>query len=402
AAASPTRDFPPRSGDDHYVLYTGGTTGRPKGVVWRQEDIFFAALGGGNPGGAPIATPEEIGPGAQRNRAQRIGAFLPPGDPGPEQFVALALGPLMHASGQWSVFGALLGGGAAVLYDAGPMDYDRVLRLIEREHVVALNVVGDTNARPLVETLEAAPRAYDTSSLRLLGSGGAILSRDVKERLLRAIPSVLAIVEGMGSSEVPAQAVAVTTRDDTPRPTLSFAPKAETAVFDDELRAIAAGSGEVGRLATRGRLPLRYHNDAEKTARTFVEVDGVRWSLPGDMATIDADGSIRVLGRGSLCINTGGEKVYPEEVEAVLKAHPQVADAIVVGAPDARYGERVVAVVAPRTAADAPTLDALRAHCRDRLAGYKAPQAIVVVDAVRRSPAGKADYPWAKTLASSS
>src|SRR5262249_30226355 len=148
------------------------------------------------------------------------------------------------------------------------------------------------------------------------GSGGSILSRDVKERLLRALPSVLAIVEGMGSSEVPAQAVAVTTRDATPLPTLTFAAKAETAVVDESLRPVAAGSGVVGRLATRGRLPLGYHNDADKTARTFVEIDGVRWSLPGDMATVDADGTIRVLGRGSLCINTGGEKVYPEEVEA--------------------------------------------------------------------------------------
>jgi acyl-CoA synthetase (AMP-forming)/AMP-acid ligase II len=383
------------------VLYTGGTTGMPKGVVWRQEDIFFAALGGGNPGRAPIATPEEIGPIARDNRAQRVGPFLPAGDPGPEQFVAIALGPLMHASGQWSAFGALLGGGTAVLYD-GHVDYARVWSLIEHERVVALNVVGDTNARPLVELLEANPGAYDTSSLRLLGSGGSILSRDVKERLLAAVPTLLAIVEGMGSSEVPAQAVAVTTRNGAPPLSLAFPPRAETAVLDDDLRPITPGSGTVGRLATRGRLPLRYHNDDAKTAQTFVEVDGVRWSLPGDMATVDADGTIRVLGRGSLSINTGGEKVYPEEVEAVVKDHAKVGDCVVVGAPDERFGERVVAVVAAIDPKDPPTLDELHAHCRARLAGYKAPRQLVVVDGVRRSPAGKADYPWARSVASAS
>jgi acyl-CoA synthetase (AMP-forming)/AMP-acid ligase II len=194
---------------------------------------------------------------------------------------------------------------------------------------------------------------------------------------------------------VPAQAVAVTTRDGALPATLAFAPKAGTEVFDDALVPIVPGSGAVGRLATRGRLPLGYHNDAEKTASTFVEIDGVRWSFPGDMATIDGDGTIRVLGRGSLCINSGGEKVYPEEVEAVLKSHAAVADAVVVGQPDERFGERVVAVVAALDPAKPPTLEALRAHCRERLAGYKAPRAVVLVALVRRSPAGKADYEWA-------
>src|SRR5581483_2625785 len=173
-AASAARDFPARSGDDHYVLYTGGTTGMPKGVVWRQEDIFFAALGGGNPGGAPITAPEQIAAGARDNRAQRVGPFLPPGDPGPDQYVAFAFGPLMHASGQWSAFGALFGGGTTVLYDLPHMDYARVARLLEAERVVALNVVGDTSARPLLDVLESAPPgSYDMGALRLLGSGGS-------------------------------------------------------------------------------------------------------------------------------------------------------------------------------------------------------------------------------------
>jgi 3-oxocholest-4-en-26-oate---CoA ligase len=170
-------------------------------------------------------------------------------------------------------------------------------------------------------------------------------------------------------------------------------------VFDDDLQPVAPGSGTVGRLATRGRLPIGYHHDADKTARTFVNIDGVRWSLPGDMATVDADGTIRVLGRGSMCINTGGEKVYPEEVEAVLKAHPDVADAVVVGLPDERFGHAVAAVIAPVSATSAPTLDDLRAHCRDRLAGYKAPRSLTIVGEVRRSASGKADYEWARTAA---
>jgi 3-oxocholest-4-en-26-oate---CoA ligase len=280
------------------------------------------------------------------------------------------------------------------------MDHERVLQLIERERIVALNIVGDTSARPMLDVVGSQPDKYDTSSLRLLGSGGSILSRDVKERLLDAFPNVLAIVEGMGSSEVPAQAVSVTTRDGAPpTATLAFAPKAETTVFDDNLVAITPGSGVVGRLATRGRLPLGYHNDAEKTERTFVTVDGVRWSLPGDMATIDADGTIRVLGRGSLCINTGGEKVYPEEVEAVLKAHPAIADAVVVGVPDERFGQAVAAGIAPLDGATPPSLDDLRAYCRDQLAGYKAPRHLAIVDEVPRSPSGKADYTWARDVA---
>jgi acyl-CoA synthetase (AMP-forming)/AMP-acid ligase II len=391
--------FPVRSADDHYVLYTGGTTGRPKGVVWRHEDIFFATMGGGNPGGPPITRAEEIGPNAIVNRAQRAAPFLPPDHPGPERFVSLALGPLIHASGQWSAIGTLLGGGTAVLYDRAHMDMEHVLSLVEREHVVALNLVGDASARPLLDTLAETPERFDTSSLLLVGSGGSILSADVKERLLETLPSVLAIVDGIGSSEVPAQAVAVTTRaGDRPRP-LRFAPKAETMVVDDHLRPVAAGAGAVGRLATRGRLPIGYHNDPEKTAATFVEIDGVRWTLPGDMATVEADGSIRLLGRGSQCINTGGEKVYPEEVEAVVKAAPGVADAVVVGAPDPRWGETVVAVVQPRAGAE-PTLEEIDRACRGHLAGYKVPRRLVVVDEVRRSPAGKPDYSWAREVAS--
>ncbi|MDQ1461742.1 MAG: 3-oxocholest-4-en-26-oate---CoA ligase, partial [Actinomycetota bacterium] len=308
-AASAVRVLGPRSADDRYVLYTGGTTGMPKGVIWRSEDIFFGAMGGGNPGGPAIARPEDIVISVIDNPAQRLKPFLAEGDRGPAQFVSLALGPLMHASGQWSAIGTLLGGGKVVLYDRPHVDMEHVLDLISREGVNAVNLVGDASARPLLSTLAEHPQRWDLSSLRLLGSGGSILSGDAKAALMIAIPSVLAIVEGIGSSESPAQAVAVTTRAGVVAPSrsLTFAAKAETIVVDDDLRPVARGSGLVGRLATRGRVPLGYYKDPDRTARTFVEIDGDRWSLPGDMATIDADGTVHLLGRGSMCINTGGE-----------------------------------------------------------------------------------------------
>ena len=399
AAGSPARDFAPRSADDLYVLYTGGTTGMPKGVVWRHEDIFFAAVGGGNPGGPPIERPDELREKILTNPNQRLAPFLAPGDPGPGEFVTMSLGPLVHASGQWGAFGTLLGGGRLILYPERHMDMARVLELVERERIGMLTLVGDASARPLLDAVEADGGAHDTSSLLLLGSGGSILSGDVKDRLLAALSSVQAILEAIGSSESPAQAVALATRDAPARASLTFAPKAETMVVDDALTPIAPGSGQAGRLATTGRVPVGYHNDPERSARTFVEIDGRRWALPGDMATVDADGTIHLLGRGSMCINTGGEKVYPEEVEAVLKTHPSVADAVVVGVRDERWGERVVAVVAPVSAGAELGLEDVGAHCRGRLAGYKVPRAVCVVDEVRRNPAGKPDYRWALEIA---
>jgi acyl-CoA synthetase (AMP-forming)/AMP-acid ligase II len=262
-----------------------------------------------------------------------------------------------------------------------------------------LALVGDATGRPLLDHLTAHPGATDTSSLRLLGSGGSILSGEVKDGLLDALPSVAVVLEAIGSSESPSQAVAITKQGGPPSRSLTFAPKAETMVVDDELVPLPPGSGLVGRLATRGRAPLRYHKDPERSARTFVEIDGERWTLPGDMATVDADGTINLVGRGSLCINTGGEKVYPEEVEAVLKAHPAIADAVVVGVTDEMWGQRVVAVVACSDGVVQPALDEVRAHCRTRLAGYKAPRAVHVVPAIRRSAAGKPDYAWAAEIA---
>ena len=395
ATVSAERDFEARSGDDHYILYTGGTTGRPKGVVWRHEDIFFTAIGGGNPGGEPLTDPAQLVPAVLANPNQRIGVFLPPDDPGPGELVALSLGPLGHASGQWLALGTLLGAGTLVLYDAPSFDVAHLLDLVARERVGMLTLVGDATARPLLHTLRAEPDRWDTSSVRLVGSGGSILSGEVKDGLLAAMPSVAVVLEAIGSSESPSQAVSVTAPGGAPSRSLTFAPKADTMIVDDALRPIQPGSGQVGRLATRGRAPLGYYKDPEASARTFVEIDGERWTLPGDMATVDADGTIRLLGRGSLCINTGGEKVYPEEVEAVLTEHDAVFDALVVGAPDPRWGERVVAVVQPVDGAS-PTLAELDAHCRQLLAGYKVPRALCLVDEIKRSTAGKPDYAWAK------
>jgi acyl-CoA synthetase (AMP-forming)/AMP-acid ligase II len=209
----------------------------------------------------------------------------------------------------------------------------------------------------------------------------------------------MVLTEAIGSSESPAQALSVTWRGQPAAPALQFTADDRTAVFDDELRPVAAGTGAVGRLATKGRVPLGYFHDAAKSAATFVTVDGARWALPGDMATIEADGSIRLLGRGTMCINTGGEKVYPEEVEAVLKAHPGIVDAVVVGVPDPRFGEQVAAVFQAVAGQPEPGLEDIQAHCRLHLAGHKVPRRVVGVEVVPRSPSGKPDYPWAKQVA---
>lgn len=400
AGGSPERDFGPRSAGDHYILYTGGTTGLPRGVVWRQDDIFFATLGGGNPGGLPITTPEEIARTVHENRGQRATPLLPPGHPEPEEFVTMALGPLNHASGQWAVLGSLLAGGRDVLYPRRTMDMALVLDLVEKERITFLTLVGDASARPLLYELQRDSDAHDTSSLLLLGSGGSILSGEIKDGILAALPSVLAVVEAVGSSESPVQLVAVGQRRAEPSESLRFAPKlGATVVIDDDRRPVVPGSGAVGRLATSGFVPIGYYNDPVKSAETFVEFDGRRWSLPGDMATVEEDGSIRLLGRGSLCINTGGEKVYPEEVEAVLKSHPGVADAVVVGRSSEQWGQQVAAVVQPAEPGATVELDDLADHCRSRLAGYKVPRHLVVADEVVRSASGKADYQWAAALA---
>ena len=397
AAHAPASDFPTRSGEDAYIVYTGGTTGNPKGVVWRQEDIFFATM---TPG-VQVERPEDVAANAASPVHPRLKALAEADVELPAVFISYSLGPLMHASGHWSAWGAMLSGGCTVLHPTRQMDAGTVLDVVAREHVTMLTIVGDSMGRPLAEALETEPGRYDTSSVLMLGSGGSILSAEVKERLLAGFPSVMALIEAIGSSESPSQALSVTARGHEPGETLRFSAKEGTTIFDDQLRPVEPGSGVVGRLATTGRVPIGYYNDAEKSAQTFVTVDGVRWALPGDMAVLEADHSIRLLGRGSMCINTGGEKVYPEEVEAVLMGYDGIVDAVIVGTPEPRFGQQVAAVVEAAPGGPVPTLEEVQDYCRAHLAGHKVPRQLFVVDKVPRSPSGKPDYAWATEVARS-
>jgi acyl-CoA synthetase (AMP-forming)/AMP-acid ligase II len=373
-----------RSGDDHYIAYTGGTTGMPKGVVWRQEDIFFAAMGGGDvyQSGNFIKTPEEI-----VERIPETGGTI------------LTTPPLMHVSAQWGVFHSLFAGGRVVFPPHGAFDADAVWRLVQDEGVNILTIVGDAMARPLADAFVQANEKgspYDASSLIVIGSGGAVLSSTAKGRLAEMLPNLM-IVDGFGSSETGVVGNKLHATGDTstsPR----FTVNDQTNVLDDDGKPVEPGSGTVGRLARRGHVPICYYKDEKKTKATFLEVDGERWVLPGDNATVEEDGTVVLLGRGSTSINTGGEKVYPEEVETALMTSPDVADAIVVGLPDERWGERVVAVVKAKRGA-MPTLESLQEHARQSLARYKVPRALVLVDAVERTPAGKPDYAWARKTA---
>jgi 3-oxocholest-4-en-26-oate---CoA ligase len=381
AVAPETRPDVERSGDDHYVLYTGGTTGRPKAVLWRHEDIFHAAMGGGDPGGDRVRSIEEL-------QAKAAGGHTR----------CLVASPLMHGTGHWMALSTLLDGGTVIVTRDRRLDPVGLWRVAASESASWVVIVGDAFARPLVQALDEDPTLPD----RLLGvtvvlSGGSTLSPTVKADLVRVLPSAI-VVDGFGASETGGQLRMVTASGGASPPTARFTPGESTTVVDDDLRPLRPGDGRTGWLATRGHIPLGYHGDPEATARTFPEVDGVRWAVPGDRATIEADGTVVVFGRGSVSINSGGEKVHPEEVEAVLKSHPSVFDAVVVGAPDHRWGEVVTAVVCP-TRGHRPELDELAAHCRTWIAGYKVPRRLLLVDDVLRSPTGKPDYRWARAVA---
>ncbi|WP_058041520.1 acyl-CoA synthetase [Streptomyces roseifaciens] len=393
ASGSPLRGFGPRSGDDQVIIYTGGTTGLPKGVMWRQEDLFFSGLGGGAPTGEPVKHPREL--------AARVAE-------GGEGLVFFPTAPLMHGTSTLTALIAFDYGQKVVLHRK--FAPEEVLRTVEQEKVTCISLVGDAMLRPLVDALAGPMRGTDCSSLFSVSSSGAVLSATVREQFTALLPHVT-LLNNFGSSESGFNGTATDGAGAGVAGTEGAAPGGagaggglrlrvndRTAVVDPVTHEPVA-PGEEGRVAQRGHVPLGYYNDPARTEATFFRAGGERWVLLGDMARAGADGEITVLGRGSQCINTGGEKVYPEEVEQALKAHPDVYDVLVAGVPDERWGQRVAAVVQPREGAEALTLDGLQAHCRARLAGYKVPRSVVFTERIRRSPSGKADYRWARAVA---
>jgi 3-oxocholest-4-en-26-oate---CoA ligase len=374
-AAPSVRPENGRSGGDKLIIYTGGTTGLPKGVLWRHEDFFFSALAGGNHYGPPRLSVAEVVAAA---------AEVPSAG-----YVITA--PMMHGAGTYTLFSALLLGSKVVI--SRKFDAAQTLRLVGTEQAMALAVVGDAMARPLADELSARPGEYDLSSLFILGSGGALLSDSVRSQIQAMHPG-LYITNRFGASETGTDGQLDRGADGRSR----LAHSGNVRVLDDALRPVPPGG--TGHIAKSGHVPLGYYGDDAATAATFPVIEGVRYAVLGDMASLEEDGSIVVLGRGSTCINTGGEKVFPEEVEQALKAHPAVLDAVVAGVPDDRFGERVAAVVQLRAdgTADGTDADGLREHCRATLAGYKVPARIEFAALVVRSPSGKADYRWARAV----
>ena len=379
AAGAPGRDFGPRSADDIYLLYTGGTTGFPKGVMWRHEDIYRVLLGG-----TDFATGEFVADEYDHARQAVAG---PP-------MIRFPIPPMIHGATQSATWMALFAGQTVVL--APEFDADEVWRTVERHKVNLLFFTGDAMGRPLLDALEAGdpdnPR--DLSSLFVLASTAALFSPSLKERFCELLPNRI-ITDSIGSSETGFGGSSIVAKGQTQAGGPRVSIDKRTVVLDDDGNEVKPGSGVRGILAKRGNIPLGYYKDEKKTAETFRTINGVRYAIPGDYAMVEADGTVTMLGRGSVSINTGGEKVYPEEVEAALKGHPDVFDALVVGVPDDRYGQHVAAVVAARKGAR-PTLAALDGFVRTQIAGYKVPRSLWLVDEVKRSPAGKPDYRWAR------
>ncbi|NTY61567.1 acyl-CoA synthetase [Mycolicibacterium sphagni] len=373
--------MPTPSGDDLYILYTGGTTGMPKGVLWRQHDIFMSAMGG-RPFGSDtsLASYEELAEQARTNAGVRSILMIP---------------PLMHGAAQWAAFNMFSTGGWMVLPDdVDRMNAPAVMRLAERERVLSIPVVGDAIARPLLDEIETGK--YDLSGLLTITNGGAPLSPTVRERLLAALPNLM-VLDAVGASETGMQMTTMAAKG-VEQKAATFTPQHDTAIISADFSTVLkAGDGE-GWLARRAYVPLGYLGDAEKSARTFPTINGVRWSVPGDRARFLEDGQIELLGRDSVTINSGGEKIFAEEVERAVASHPAVYDVVVAGRPSERWGSEVVAIVQfaeGRSATDDELADACRAH----IAQYKLPKAFIRTEKVLRSPAGKADYRWAKELA---
>ncbi len=377
---SPERDFGPRSEDDIYLLYTGGTTGFPKGVMWRHEDIYRVLFGG-----TDFATGEPI---ADEYDLSRSAVDNPP-------MIRLPIPPMIHGATQSATWMALFSGHTVVL--TPEFDADQIWRMIHEHKVNLLFFTGDAMARPLLDALLAHQEegnTYDLSSLFLLASTAALFSTSIKEKFLELLPNRI-ITDSIGSSETGFGGTSIVAKGEShtggPRVTIDK----NTKVLDEDGNEVEPGSGKRGVIAKCGHIPVGYFKDEKKTAETFRTYNGVRYAIPGDYAEVEADGTVTMLGRGSVSINSGGEKIYPEEVEAALKGHPDVFDALVVGVPDPRFGQHVAAVVHPRDGAR-PSLADLDAFVRKEIAGYKVPRSLWLVDEIKRSPAGKPDYRWAK------
>ncbi|MCT7363156.1 acyl-CoA synthetase [Mycolicibacterium llatzerense] len=380
AEHSPERDFGPRSEDDIYLLYTGGTTGFPKGVMWRHEDIYRVLFGG-----TDFATGEPI---ADEYDLSKQAAANPP-------MIRLPIPPMIHGATQSATWMAMFTGHTVVLMPE--FDADAAWRMIHEHKVNLLFFTGDAMARPLLDALLAHQEegnTYDLSSLFLLASTAALFSTSLKEKFLELLPNRI-ITDSIGSSETGFGGTSIVAKGQShtggPRVTIDK----NTKVLDEDGNEVVPGSGVRGIIAKCGHIPVGYFKDEKKTAETFRTFNGVRYAIPGDFAEVEADGSVTMLGRGSVSINSGGEKIYPEEVEAALKGHPDVFDALVVGVPDPRFGQHVAAVVQPREGTK-PALADLDAFVRSEIAGYKVPRSLWLVDEVKRSPAGKPDYRWAK------
>jgi acyl-CoA synthetase (AMP-forming)/AMP-acid ligase II len=382
AAATPSERVHPaagRTGDDLNMLYTGGTTGMPKGVMWRQDDLVVKLT-------ATLGYPFDEDGSIEELRGSYAGPRAP----------FLPACPLMHGTGNFPALASWCGGGAIVTLTDRHFDAVELLDTIERHGVGYLSIVGDAFGKPILRALDAQPGTWDLSSLVQVVSSGVMWSKETKEGMLRHHGGML-LLDAFSSSEALGMGVSVSGGGVTAE-TAKFELTPEAIVIDELNRPVAPGSGEIGRLAVGGRQPVGYYKDAEKTAKTFLEIDGRRYSCPGDFATVEADGSITLLGRGSVCINTGGEKVFPEEVEESLKRHPDVLDAVVVGVPDEKFGEAVTGVVEARPGHEIDE-SALIAHVRRSLAAYKSPKRIVVVDTIGRAPNGKVDYKRLKSEA---